>query len=70
MKRELDPVQVTERLAVLRSVYVPESIDEARDRLERERPAVKTSLAERVSANLAELRAIYELAQHLAARPL
>lgn len=70
MTRELDPAQVTRRLAVLRSLYVPESIDEARERLERERPAVKISLAERVAANLAELRTIYDLAQHLAGRQL
>lgn len=66
MKHELDPARVAERLAVLRSLYVPEPIDEARERLERERPVVKTSFAERVAANLAELRTIYDLAQHLA----
>lgn len=68
MKRELDPARVVARLAVLRSLYVPESLEDARERLARERPSAPRDLATRVAANLAELRALYELARHLNGR--
>ncbi len=65
MASELDPPSVAARLSTLRSLYVPETVDEATGRLRRERPPSTNILEERVANNLAELRALYELYRHL-----
>ena len=62
---ELKPEDVAARLAVLRALYVPESIEEARLRLERERPAPDESFDQAVARRLRELRAICDLVRHV-----
>jgi hypothetical protein len=52
------------RLAKLRGLCVPETIDEARDRLERE-ARIEEPFAKAVARRLEELRALCELADHL-----
>ena len=66
MATDVDPHRVAERLEALRLLYVPENVEEARERLRRERPVLAETVAQRVASNLAELRALYELAGHLA----
>jgi hypothetical protein len=68
MTSSLDPRVVARRLAGLRLRYVPESLDDARARLERERPIKSASFAEAAQQRLAELRALCELATHLQRR--
>jgi len=65
MKLELDPRLVAERLSRLRALYVPERIEDARRRLERERPRIDEPFETAVARRLAELRALDELARHL-----
>ncbi|MDB4962605.1 MAG: hypothetical protein JWP01_2604 [Myxococcales bacterium] len=69
MKRELDPRGVAARLGELRLLHVPELVEEARVRLQRERPRRVESLEQAVSRRLNELRALAELARYLH-RPL
>lgn len=61
----MNPATVATRLAILRDLYVPETIDEARARLARERPPDASTFGERVARNLDELRALDDLARHL-----
>jgi hypothetical protein len=56
---------VRARLDALRALYVPETIDEARARLARERPRDATPFDMRVARSLAELRALCELTRAL-----
>jgi hypothetical protein len=65
MASDIDPRTVAARLSTLRSLYVPETVEEARKRLRRERPPLNETLEQRVAQNLAELRALYELARSL-----
>ena len=65
MTRELVASEVAARLAELAALYVPEHIDEARRRFERERPTVAEPLAPEVARRLEELRALCELAEFL-----
>jgi hypothetical protein len=65
MSRELDPAAVARRLAELRARYVPETVEEGRRRLARERPPRVETLAQRAARGLAELRALCDLADHL-----
>jgi len=62
---ELRPEDVAARLAVLRALYVPESIEEARLRLERERPEPEESFDQAVARRLRELRAVCDLVNHV-----
>ena len=62
---ELRPEDVTARLAKLRALYVPESIEEARLRLERERPKSEEPFEQAVARRLRELRAVCELVRHV-----
>jgi hypothetical protein len=52
VKRALDPIEVAARLAELRQLFVPETLDEARNRLLRDDPD-----------NVVELRFLDELAR-------
>lgn len=71
MRDELDPRVVAERLSQLRALYVPERVDDARDRLAREQPGSRETLEQVAARSLAELRALCELARVLhAARPI
>jgi hypothetical protein len=65
MRHELDPRLVSLRLAALRSLYVPERDDEARRRIERERPTRREPFERAVARRLAELRALCALADYL-----
>ena len=65
----LDPRIVAERLAELRRSFVAETVDEARERLARERPRSRLSFAERAHRSLEELRALCELTRVLHAVP-
>jgi hypothetical protein len=65
MKVDLTPQQVAARLANLRALHVPESIDEATRRLAREQPRARESFETRAARALAELRALVELARYL-----
>jgi hypothetical protein len=69
MRDELDPGRVAERLAVLQRTYVAETVDEARERLARERPQRQESFEQRALRCLGELRALCDLARHLHAVP-
>ncbi len=61
---------VAGRLERLRSLYVPENLDAARARLERDAAAASQTFEEKVAARLHELRALYDLATYLhRARP-
>jgi len=62
---ELRPEDVAARLAKLRALYVPESVEEARVRLEAERPRPAETFDEAVARRLCELRAICELVRHV-----
>ena len=59
------PEDVAARLEALRALYVPESVDEARARLEREQPRRRESFDEAVARRLRELSAICELVRHV-----
>jgi hypothetical protein len=57
---------VAARLARLRELYVPETLDQVRRRLAEEQPVeVPEPFAKAVERRLAELRALDELARHL-----
>lgn len=62
---ELRPEDVSARLAKLRALYVPESIEEARERLERERPERQETFDQAVARRLRELRAVCDLVHHV-----
>lgn len=62
---ELRPEDVAARLAELRALYVPETVEEARLRLERERPKLEEPFEQAVARRLRELRAICELVRHV-----
>jgi hypothetical protein len=60
------PPGVSERLAALRALHVPERDGEARARLMRDRPPPSPPRFEvAVAARLRELRALCDLARHL-----
>ena len=65
MKGELDPVRVAARLAKLAAAYVPETIEEGRLRVERERPRRDEPIEQAVQRRLDELRALDELTRYL-----
>jgi hypothetical protein len=70
MAHDLEPLMIAARLATLRALYVPETVEQARERLARERPPSRESPAQVATRSLAELRALCELARVLhAARP-
>ena len=58
---ELDPLVVARRLEQLRELYVPETVEEGRRRLEADQPASRESFDQAVARRLAELRALCEL---------
>ncbi len=60
---KLDAAEVAARLEELRRLYVPETIDEARIRLARERPVEPFVIA--ATRRLRELRALDELTRYL-----
>jgi len=64
MKRELDPVLVSRRLAELAELYVPETVDEGRARLRGDRLCAE-AFASGVARRLDELRALDELTRYL-----
>lgn len=64
MARELDQVGVERRLAVLREIFVAETVDEGRDRLRREASS-KEVFAALVARRLEELRALDDLTRYL-----
>lgn len=69
MARELDPRVVARRLAALAAMFVPETVAEARARLQAEAMSADTLVAT-VAARLDELRALDELTRYLhAPRP-
>lgn len=65
MTTKLDPIAVAARLAILRALYVPETVADARRRLAKERPADDTPFAEKVARRLDELRALDDFARYL-----
>jgi hypothetical protein len=65
MPDDLDPIAVARRLAWLREHFVAETVEEARERFERERPARAETFEEGVARRLAELRELDELTQAL-----
>lgn len=65
MDPELRAADVAERLAALRACYVPESDEEARRRLARERPTAPEPFDRAVARRLGELRALCELTNYL-----
>jgi hypothetical protein len=65
MEREHDPAAVQARLEQLAALYVPETIEEGEQRLERERPRVAELFENAVERRLEELRALDELARYL-----
>jgi hypothetical protein len=69
MSDALDPRIVAERLAELRRSFVAETVDEARERLEREQPRSTLSFAQVAHRSLEELRALCELTRALHAIP-
>jgi len=64
---ELRPADVAARLMRLRSLCVPESVEEARLRLEAERPqpAGGEPFEQAVARRLRELRALCDLVRHV-----
>ncbi len=71
MRAELDPRSVAARLGELRTTYVPETVDEGRQRLAREQPPSQQSVAQVAARSLSELRSLCELARVLQqARPI
>jgi hypothetical protein len=65
MTADLTAAAVASRLEQLRRLYVPESIEAARERLALERPVRAEPFALAVARALAELRALCDLARHL-----
>jgi hypothetical protein len=56
---------VAVRLSVLRALYIPEPLDQARDRLAKEQPRPSASFEQVAARSLGELRALCELARAL-----
>ena len=69
MAERLSPELVGARLLALRAAYVPESLVEARARLDRERPRPTLPFEVRAARALAELRALLESHAPSPARP-
>lgn len=65
MRRELTPQLAAQRLEVLRALHVTERDEDARQRLERERPVCVEPFERAVARRLEELRALCNLAAHL-----
>jgi hypothetical protein len=65
MRRDLRANEVAARLAKLRAAYVPERDEQARRRLECERPTRFEPFERAVARRLAELRDLCELAEYL-----
>lgn len=65
MSVDMSPEAVLARLNELAALYIPETLDEARARLEAERPPARESLAEGARRRLEELRALDELTRVL-----
>lgn len=65
MRCELNADEVARRLDELRAAYVPERDEQARRRLQRERPKSRESFEQAVARRLEELRALCELADYL-----
>jgi hypothetical protein len=63
MRRELSPELVSARLATLRELYVPETLEEARARAAPVR--APESLEQGAARRLDELRALIDLTRHL-----
>ncbi len=63
----LDPKGVEARLALLRELYVAETVDDAAARID-DRVADHRPFAEQVASRLAELSALCELARYLHSR--
>jgi hypothetical protein len=72
MSDALDPRLIMARLAELRRRFVAETVDDARERLARERPRSTLSFTQIAQRSLEELRALCELARtlHAAPRPI
>jgi hypothetical protein len=64
---ELDPKDVTRRLARLAALYVPETVDEGRARLRAEAGSPE-AFARGVALRLDELRSLDELTRYLHSR--
>jgi hypothetical protein len=62
---ELRPEDVVARLAELRACYRAETVEEARLRLERERPVDDEPFDRAVARRLDELRALCDLVAHV-----
>ncbi|PRP94316.1 hypothetical protein [Enhygromyxa salina] len=62
---DLSPAAVQRRLARLRELYVPETLDQARVRLEAERPRTTERLVDGAKRRLADLRALDEFSRAL-----
>ncbi len=63
MKSDLSPEVVAARLAALRGLYVPETLEEGRARVAHQ--PVEEPFERSVARRLAELRALCELTSHL-----
>jgi hypothetical protein len=72
MTDKLSPERVTQRLAELAALYVPEDVESARLRFARERPSRAETFEQAVARRLGELRALIELTKvlHAAGREL
>lgn len=64
MRNELDPADVERRLAELRELYVPETVEEGRKRLRAEAMSPE-AFASGVAQRLDELRALDDLTRYL-----
>lgn len=64
MRRELDPIDVEQRLATLATSYVAETVEEGRARL-RADTGSPDAFVTRVAQRLEELRALDELTRYL-----
>lgn len=62
---DLSPAAVQRRLEQLGELHVPETVEEARARLESERPRRQESFDEAVRRRLDEFRALWELTRAL-----
>ncbi len=64
MTRDLEPIDVARRLAKLAAMFVPETVEQARERLRSEAMAPEV-FATQVTRRLDELRALDELTRYL-----
>jgi hypothetical protein len=64
MRNDLSPAAVRRRLAQLRALYRPETLEEGRRRLAADRPP-EVPFARAVARRLAELRALSDLTTYL-----